>query len=180
LAFPVSSTRRSWKSRFAARVGVHVAARRGLVHALDHLAQLAHLDRRDRLREPAPHELVEHRAQLVDLVRLADADLAHEHAAVLLEAHEAGALEGAERLADRAAGDAEEVGDARFRQLGAGREIAREDHPLDLLVHERRERARLHQADRGTVGRRVGRRRGGVGGIGHRAGETLALESRNL
>ena len=101
------------------------------------------------LRDAPADELVEHRAQLVDLVGFLDGDLADEHAAVLLEAHEPGLLERAKRLAHRAARDAEQLGDRRFVELGAGGQVAGEDHALELALHERRQRARLQQRDRG-------------------------------
>ena len=63
-------------------------------------------------------------AKIVDLVGLVQAHLPHEHAAVLLEADQAGGLEGAERLAHRAARDAEPLGHRRFVELGPDGELA--------------------------------------------------------
>ena len=102
----------------------------------------------------ASDELVEDRAQLVDLVGFLDRDLAHEHAAVLLETHEAGLLERAERFAHRAARDAQELRHRDFVQLGAGGQVAGEDHALELVLHERRQRIALQHGDR-AIGTRL-------------------------
>ena len=68
-----------------------------------------------------------------------DGDLAHEHAAVLLQPDEPRFLQGAERFAHGASRNAEPVGDRRLVQLAAGGKVAGEDHPLELLLHEHRQ-----------------------------------------
>ena len=98
-----------------------------------------------------PIEAVERGAHFVDLVGFLEGDLAHEHAAILLGADQAGLLERTERLAHRSARDAEHLGDRFLVELGAGDEIARDDHPLELVRDQRRQRIRLQQRDR--VGR---------------------------
>ena len=139
-------------------VGVDVVARDGAVHAVDQRAQATQVGRRRLLRDAPAGVLVEHRAQLVDLVCFLDGDLAHEHAAVLLEADEAGLLERAERLAHRAARYAEQVGDRRLVQLAAGGKLAGEDAPLEFALHQRGERVGLQHRDR-AFGRAVARLR---------------------
>jgi hypothetical protein len=103
--------------------------------------------RRSRSARACGRRLVERSPYFVDLVRLVDADLPHEHAAVLLEADEARPFERPKRLAHGAARDAEELRHGRFVQLAAGGQVAREDHPLELFLDEPRQGARLHQRD---------------------------------
>ena len=128
-------------------IGVDVATAGGALHPVDAIGELPHLLGGRRLREAPADEFVEHGAQLVDLVRFLDRNPAHEHAAVLLELDQSRFLQRAERLAHRAARHAEPQGDRRFVQLAAGGELAREDHALELLLHERRQRARLDERD---------------------------------
>ena len=75
----------------------------------------------------AADQAFERGAHLVDVVGLFDRYLAHEHAAVLLHAHQAGLVERAERLAHRAARDAHAHGEIGFVELGAGRQLAAGD-----------------------------------------------------
>jgi hypothetical protein len=44
--------------------------------------------------------------------------------------------------------DAQHVGNRRFVELGAGGEIAGDDHPFELALDERRQRIRLQDANR--------------------------------
>ena len=108
--------------------------------------------------------IVEHRPDLENVVGLVDVDLAHEHAAILLEADEPGFLERAKRLAHRAARHAEHRGDLRLAQLRPCREIAGEDHALDLALREPGQRMRLEQRDRMVGGEGARLRNGGLAG----------------
>ena len=127
--------------------------RRG-VHGRQQAAQPFQLLGRDPLREAAPDQFVEYLAQVVDLVGLGDRDLAHEHAAVALGAHQSAFLEGAQRLADRAAAGAEAGGQGGLVDALAGGEFAAEDHLLDLGLHGGRQRVRLQELQwRGRVHR---------------------------
>ena len=134
-------------------------------------AQRLHVGGRGLLRHAAADELVEHGAKLVDLVGFLDRDLAHEDAAVLLEADEARLLERAKRLAHGSARNPEELGDRDLVELGAGRELAGEDHALDLALHQAGERMRLQHRDGVRArGRGPGRARGvdcAVAGLQH-------------
>ena len=121
-------------------IGVDVALGRRLFHAVDARGKLAGEVRRDRLGDAAAGEFVEHRAQLVDLVGLVDPDFAHVDTAILLEPDEARFFQRAKGFADRAARDAQEIGDRRFVQLAARAHLAGEDHPLELLLDEHRQR----------------------------------------
>jgi hypothetical protein len=119
-------------------VRVEVAAGDRALHALEPHPQVRDVERAGVLRGEPAREVVEDRAKLVDLVGLVDADLAHEHAAVLLESHETRRLERPERLADRAARDAEALGDRGLVQLLAGAKLAGQDHALELALDQRR------------------------------------------
>ena len=85
-----------------------------------------------RLGEAAADELVHRRPQVEDVDRLLDRQAAHEHAPVLLGAHQAGFLEHAEGLAQRPARDAEAGGEGDLGELFARRQLAGKDHPLEL------------------------------------------------
>ena len=128
-------------------VALEVVADRRVLHPLDQRAQLGELLRADRERELAARHLVEGGADLVDLVGLVDRDLAHEHAAVLLDPHQAGLRERAQRLAHRPARDAEARRDGELVELLAGGELAGEDHPLELALHEHGQRMVLQDRD---------------------------------
>ena len=114
------------------------------------------------LRRAPAGEFVEHRAQLEDLVRFLDADLAHEHAAVLLEPDEARIPPAREtpRAPVRATRRASRRPRFRAACAPAGK-IAGEDHPLELALDERGQRIGLHQRDRMIVGDGAAHRRGG-------------------
>jgi hypothetical protein len=75
-------------------------------------------------------------AQFVDLDGFVHGDVAHEHAAVLLGAHQPGFVEHAKGLAHRAARDAEACS-ARAASLSfvARCVLARQDGAFDLLLH---------------------------------------------
>ena len=104
------------------------------------------------LRHAAADELVEHGAQLVDLVGFLDRDLAHEDAAVLLQADEPGLLERPECLAHGAPRHAEAARRSRLVELGAGGKLARQDHALELALHQAGERMRAQHLDRAFGG----------------------------
>ncbi len=146
-------------------VSVDVAARNGFLHPADERAELGRVFRGRVLRGTPPGEIIQHRAQFEDVVRLVDADLAHEDAAILLQPDEARFLERAKRLAYRSARHAEHRRDLGFAQLRAGRKIAGEDHPLELALHERGQRVRLDQRDRVVIGDGAARH-GVAGGTG--------------
>ncbi len=148
-------------------VGFDIASRGGSLHPLDAGPQVAQRVRGGRLRETPADELVEHGAQLVDFVGFLDRDLAHEDAAVLFEADEAGLLERAEGFAYGPARDTEARGDRRFVELAAGRKLPGQDHPLELLLDQHRQRARLHERDGAArVASGAGRRHGDGSGQG--------------
>ena len=134
------------------------------LHLLDHGAQLLQLVGRDALGQCTAGRFVDHGAQVVDLHGLVQRDAAHEHAAVLLQPHQAGFFEDAEGLADRPARHAQPLGQHGLGELGAGRQLTGQDQPLDLGLHGRGERMRLQQRD-GALG---GRRRVGHGWHGFR------------
>ena len=133
-------------------IAIDVAARHRRFHHFDQCLQFGGLRGRALLRRSATGELIEHGANLEDIVGLLDADLADEHAAVLLEPDETGFLERAKCFAHGPARDAEHRRHLGFAQLRARREIAREDHPLDFALDKRRKRVRLQQRDRVVVG----------------------------
>src|SRR6185369_6002479 len=128
---------------------------------LDEAAHFLQRRRRDRDGEASADVLVHRRAQVEDLDRFLDRQVADEDAAVLLGAHEPGLVEHAERLAQRSARDAEAGGERHLGELVAGAELARQDHAFELALDDARERARLQERD-GRV------RRGGRGDGWHR------------
>ena len=128
-------------------VGIDVALRGGTLHALDDRPELLHLLGAGRLGDAPPGPFVDDRTHLVDLVSFLDADLADEHAAVLFLAHEAGFLESAECLAHGAARHAQPLRERDLVELGADAQVAGQDHALQLLLHQHRQRARLEQRD---------------------------------
>ena len=140
-------------------IPVDVAARHRRLHYLDERLQLRGLRRCRFLSRAAAGELIEHSAKLEDVVRFLDADLADEHAAVLLEPDEAGFLERAKRLAHGAARHAKHRGHLGFAKLCTGGQITRENHPLDLALDECRQRVRLQECDRVVVSYRAWRAR---------------------
>jgi hypothetical protein len=73
----------------------------------------------------APDEALQRRAHLVELVGLVQRHLAHEHAAVLLHAHEPGLPERGEGLAHRPARHPQRGGHFHLVELGAGRDTRR-------------------------------------------------------
>ncbi len=81
-------------------------------------------------------------ADAVDVDRLRLADRAHVGTLVDDGDEEAGALEAADRLAHRAPADPQPGGERHLVQPLPGRHLAREDHALDLIGHERSKRAR--------------------------------------
>ncbi len=138
-----------------AMVRVEFVARSGLVHAFDQRTQFADVRCGGLLRDAAARELVERGAQFIDFVCFLQADLADEDATVLLESHQAGLLERTERLAHRAPRNAQHLGDRRFVQLGAGGEIAAQDHSLQFALHQHGQRIGLEKGD-DAVGHRRG------------------------
>jgi hypothetical protein len=142
-------------------VVLRIAGLHRLVHRLDQLAQFAHLGRRGGLRELAAHVQVHHGAHLEDLQRLLDRHVAHEHAAVLLGAHQAGFFEQTEGLAHRAARHAELVGQRGLGQLRAGQQLAFQNHAFDFVLHQFGQGIALQLCNR-----RVGLGTGGHAGKG--------------
>ena len=130
--------------------------------SVDEGADLLQRRRRDAHGKPAAHELVHRRAQVEDLDRFLDREAAHEHAPVLFGTHQPGFLEHAKGFTQRPAGDAEAGGEGDFGELFARRQLAGEDHPLELALHHARERAGLQERDG-----RMGRGRDSGDGSGH-------------
>jgi hypothetical protein len=120
--------------------------------------------RRRVLRRTPSREFVEDRAQFEDLVGFVDADLAHEHAPILFEPHETRFLERAKRLAHRAARHAEHRRHFGFAKLRPCGKVTGENHPLELALHEPRQRVRLNQRDRVVVADRAAPDGAGHGG----------------
>ena len=143
-------------------VGVCVLGLGRLLHLLDQGAHFLQRRRGDALGQAPADELLHRRPQVEDVDRLLDREAAHEHAPVLLGAHQPGFLEHAKGLAQRPAGDAETGGEGDLGELFARRQLAGEDHPLELALHHARERAGLQERDG-----RVGRGRGSGDGSGH-------------
>ena len=147
LALPASDDHAIVKFQIQEPVRLHVILRRRAVHAFDERAQLADMLGCRDLGESPPGPFVQRRAHFVDLVGFGHADLADEHAAILLQTHQSRLFERAKRLAHRASRYAERVGDVGFVELGAGREIAGKDHALELPLHQHGQRTRLDQRD---------------------------------
>ena len=100
-------------------------------------AQLVDLVGVDALRGQAPDQAFEHGAHLVDLVGLVERDLAHEHAAVLFDPHQAGLVERAKGLAHRPPRYPQVGGDVDLVELGATGDLARDDAPPELALGQR-------------------------------------------
>jgi hypothetical protein len=128
-------------------VALEVLRPRGGLHRIEQRTQAGELVGGDRERELATGHLIEGRADLVDVIGFVDRDLAHEDAAVLLDPHQPGFLERSERLADRAARDAEVGRDRDLVELFADRDLAGKDHPLELTLDQHGQRMALQQAD---------------------------------
>ena len=127
-------------------VGVFGLHRR--FHLLDQAAHFFQLRRGDVFGQAPADEFVHRGAQVEDLDRLVDGDVAHEHAAVLFGAHQPGFFEHAKGLAQRPARHAEPGGQRHLGQLGAGRQFAGKNHAFELALHHARQRAGLQQRDR--------------------------------
>ena len=142
-----SRAKASWSPRAAAcaQRGHHLAetGERGVVVARDQQPDGLHLERR---------------AELVDLVHVVVGELGHERAAAGLVVHEALGAELRERLADRAAADAELARDLGLDEALAGSEAA------------------AQEAFAEEVGRRLGERVGRAE-RGERFGHLLAVDS---
>ena len=121
------------------------------VHARDQCTKLRDLFRFGALGDATPDHVVEARAHIVDLIGFVHRDLAHEDAAILLDADEAGFFECAKRFAHRPATDAQLRGDVGFVQLAARRHITRQDHSLELAMRERCQRVRAQHGERRRV-----------------------------
>ena len=124
-------------------VVLHAPRARRLLHLLQQLAQLGHLRGGDALGKEAADQLVQAGPHFIDVVGFLHRYLAHEHAAILLGAHQALALERAERLAHRPARHVEAPGNLLLVQLVAWGEVAREDAMLEVALHQRRKRVAL-------------------------------------
>lgn len=120
-------------------IGVEVASEAGRVHLGRERVRLGHLRGGDPIGQQPAGGADDARAHVVDRHRVVAPDAPDEHAAVGDHRHEAAAMAGLDRLADRAAADAQPVGPRRLGELGPGRQRAREDDPLDLAFHLRRQ-----------------------------------------
>ena len=133
--------------------------RGGLFHAIDQCPQLIDLLRLNALRETAADPFIENGAHLVDFVGFLDGDLTDEYAAILFQAHQSHLLERAKSLAHGTTRHPEPLRQSRFGELGACRKLAREDHALQLLLHQIRQRIGLDQGNgMGRLGFRDGAR----------------------
>src|ERR1700737_3444043 len=101
-------------------IGIDIVLRRGAIHPLDDRSQCLELFRSGGAREAPSDPFVEGGANFVDFVGFLDTDLAHEHAAILFQPHQARFLERAKRLTHGTPRDTEEIGYRPFVQLGAG------------------------------------------------------------
>ena len=126
-------------------IGLDVALGGSAFHPVDARGELAYLLGGRRLREPPADEIIEHGAQLVDVVGFLDWNLADEHAAILLEADEARLFQRTESFPHRPARDAQPLGNRCLVQLAAGGKLARQNDALELLLHQGRQGARLHE-----------------------------------
>jgi hypothetical protein len=90
-------------------------------------------------------QFVERLAHVVDFVGFNDGDFAHEHAAILLRAHQPGFLERAQRLAYRAAAGTKSRRQLALVDVLADSQFAAQDELLDLDLHQGGQRVRLHQ-----------------------------------
>ena len=169
---------RSWNSTLSAKYSSARSTLLRQVHAPHHRAQLFDLVDGDAPRGELADQPFERGAHLVELVGLFDRDLAHEHAAVLFHAHQAGLAERTEGLAHRAARHAQRGGDLDLVELGAGGDLAGDDAPLQLLLRQRGQRMLAQHLDghRGVGGPLGHRGRRGCRLHGHRAGSPDMLD----
>ena len=110
-----------------------VAGLRGRQPTIDALRQLHDVVVGAPRRRQLGGQRLDDRAQLLDLAHFLDVDAADVGALAGDHLHEAGGLEGADRLAHRVAGHAELFGDVALDQPFAGRERSVEDHRPDAL-----------------------------------------------
>src|SRR5258705_11982189 len=97
------------------------------VHLGETRLEVAKLLRRGALGNPLTDQLVERFADVIDLIRLSDGDLTDKDAAILLRAHQAGLLEGPQRLAYRTAAGPESPRPFAFIDALADGEISAQD-----------------------------------------------------
>ena len=122
-------------------------------HLVDRSLERAHvLGRELRHGEPHGHRL-ERLAHLVRLDELVARERADDGASPRPDRHEALGREPAERLADRAAADAERLGERDLGQLGPRRQPPGEDLVAKVVVDALPERAAV---ERGCCGRLAG------------------------
>ena len=95
------------------------------------------------------------RTHVVDLAGFREADLPDEHPLVGENRDEPGPLEGTRRLAHRAAADAEAGRQDLLVETLARLDLAVDDHPLELLRHDRGQRLRPAELDGGEGMRAV-------------------------
>ena len=98
-----------------------------------HLAQLLGRDVQGQL---AAHRFVHHRAQVEDLHRFIERDVAHEDAPVLLLPHQPRFFQHAKGLAHGAARHTQSIGQRGFVELVAGHQFALHDAALNFLLHD--------------------------------------------
>ena len=96
--------------------------------------------------------MIQRFANVIDLVGFRHRYLPHERAAILLGAYQARFLQHTQGLADRAAARPESRGKFTFIDVLPDREFAAQNQLLDLEMHERRERVRPNQLERGGGG----------------------------
>ncbi len=115
------------------------------VHFRENRIQAAKLLRRHALGDPLTDQLVEDLAHIVDLVGFRHRNLPDENSAILLGANQARLFEGPQRLANRPAAGPEAHRQFAFIDALADGELAAQDQLLDLDLHQRGKRVRLHQ-----------------------------------
>ncbi len=130
------------------RIRIVIARRECGAHRIDPVAQQRELTRVDARSQHPARRLFEHRAHRVNLVRLRERHRPHEHAAILLGAHEPRLLERAKRLAHRPARHLQPCRPVGFIELVTRRQRAVDDMPLDLVAHQRRQRMAAHDVER--------------------------------
>ncbi|MNV82039.1 hypothetical protein D3C71_1757510 [compost metagenome] len=113
-----------------------VASACGLFHGVHHGAQLLRLSGGHALCQFAAHVLIHDSAQFKDLQSFFNRDIAHEHAAVLFGAHQAGFFQHAKSLAHRSARHAQSIRDGGLCELGTGAQLAVQNEALYLGLHQ--------------------------------------------
>jgi hypothetical protein len=87
----------------------------------------------------APGDPCQSRTNVIKVEGVLEADLADENTTVADDLDQPGLLQRPRRLANRTAADVQAGGKSVFVQSFAGRDLAIEDHALDLVAHKRRQ-----------------------------------------